>query len=62
MYFTYFKSYTFRTYTVLPKTATPTSPVVAIVRPGTYDPDKYAFSEVFSVSLLIQNVILLLLF
>lgn len=42
---------------MLPKPATPTSPMVTIVRPGTYDPEKYNIYDIFSVSIVIQNVI-----
>ncbi|XP_023953658.2 alpha-tocopherol transfer protein-like [Bicyclus anynana] len=47
------------TYTILPKTATPTSPVVTVIRPGTYDPDKYKLYDIFSVSILLQNMLLI---
>lgn len=47
---------TFSVYFVLPKSATPDAPRVAIIRPGVYDPDKYKINDIFSVSILIQRV------
>nr|XP_034828393.1 alpha-tocopherol transfer protein-like [Maniola hyperantus] len=46
------------TYLMLPKPATPTSPMVTIIRPGTYDPEKYNIYDIFSVSIVIQNMLL----
>ncbi|XP_050361887.1 uncharacterized protein LOC126781108 [Nymphalis io] len=47
------------TYLILPKSATPDSPRVAIIRPGSYDPDKYILSDIFSVSILLQRILLM---
>nr|ATY51904.1 CTD6 [Heliconius melpomene] len=45
-------------YFVLPKSATPDAPRVAIIRPGVYDPDKYKINDIFSVSILIQRILM----
>ncbi|XP_046961266.1 clavesin-1-like [Vanessa cardui] len=47
------------TYLILPKSTTPDSPRVAIVRPGSYDPDKYKLSDIFSVSIVLQRILLM---
>ncbi|CAH2238103.1 jg18486 [Pararge aegeria aegeria] len=46
------------TYTILPKPADPTSPMVTIVRPGTYDPERHNIYDIFSVSILMQSMLL----
>ncbi|XP_050361955.1 alpha-tocopherol transfer protein-like [Nymphalis io] len=45
-------------YLVLLNTETPTSPRTAIIRPGTYDPDKLNVADFYSVTSIIQKILL----
>ncbi|CAH2104808.1 unnamed protein product [Euphydryas editha] len=47
------------TYLILPKRTTPDAPRIAIVRPGTYNPEKYKITDIFSVSILLQRILLM---
>ncbi|CAH0726596.1 unnamed protein product, partial [Brenthis ino] len=45
-------------YIVLPKTAMPDSPRIAIIRPGTFSTEKLSMSDFFSVTTVIQTILL----
>lgn len=42
----------------LPKTETPDSPKIILVRTGIYDPEKYQLEEVFKVTSLMQDILM----
>ncbi|CAK1603321.1 unnamed protein product [Parnassius mnemosyne] len=44
-------------YLILPKVSSPTSPRVAIIRPGSYDPEKYTISDVIAVNNILQKIL-----
>ncbi|CAG9567044.1 unnamed protein product [Danaus chrysippus] len=46
------------TYLILPKTATPDSPRIIIIRAGSYDPAKYNFIDIFSATSHIQKILI----
>ncbi|KPI93908.1 Alpha-tocopherol transfer protein-like [Papilio xuthus] len=44
---------------VLPKLANPVAPRVSMIRPGSYDADKYAIADVISVKTVIDKILLM---
>ncbi|CAH2066482.1 unnamed protein product, partial [Iphiclides podalirius] len=46
-------------YLILPKLASPTSPRVIIVRPGSYNPEKYTVADILSVSFILEKILFL---